>query len=129
MKFFSKVAAILAALMLACAFVACSNDSSDGGSSVANSSASAPDVSGETLLVTFVKNSDNSIRFYTGNKVIGIFDGDTANPVGGTYTGSPTSDGTVTCSGALAITATISNSGNTLTYTNSRGRVQTYTKQ
>ncbi len=104
--------------MLACAFVACSNDS---GSS---------DDGGETLIASFHysdSQGDSYIRFYSGNKAR------TSGAMGtmeGTYTGDPTTNGTVVASSSQgSMTFTISNSGQTLTYTNASGNDKVFTRQ
>ncbi len=108
MKFFSKIAAILAALMLACAFVACSNDggSSDDESSVATFIGTSGDVNG----ITFSFSSNNKVTISGGG-----------NSTVGTYTENPSAtsgSGTVSYydSGAgSSYTDNYSISGNTMT--------------
>lgn len=126
MKFFSKLAAILAALMLACAFVACSNDggSSDDGAST-NSTTSIS--SSATLIATYTGNG-MTFRFYSSNQV--SMSGQGASGIG-TYTGNPTSG-----SGVISYDDTgagqhfddsYSVSGTTMTITG--GFAGSYTKQ
>lgn len=94
MKFFSKIAAILAALMLACAFVACSNDTSSGGAAGDASVSSNSIDPSATLIATFsgTLGSDSvTLRFYNNNQLdlglyIGTWSG--ANPSGTSGTGS-----------------------------------------
>ena len=85
MKFFSKIAAILAALMLACAFVACSNDSSS-------------DSNEKTVVATFASGSGYTVyTFYSDNKMSIVENG--GSPMWCTYTGNPAAtSGTVTIS-------------------------------
>lgn len=126
MKFFSKVAAILAALMLACAFVACSNDggSSDDGTST-NSTTSIS--SSATLIATYTGNG-MTFRFYSSNQV--SMSGQGASGIG-TYTGNPTSGSGVISyddSGAgQHFDDSYSVSGTTMTITG--GFAGSYTKQ
>lgn len=108
MKFFSKVAAILAALMLACAFVACSNDSSDSGSE-------------KSVVATYTSASDGTVTFYSDNTVTLTTGSRTQT---GTYTGNGTS-GSGTIKGMEGGDAPYTISGNTLTITGG----PSYTKQ
>lgn len=125
MKFFSKIAAILAALMLACAFVACSNDggSSDDESIIATYSGTHTETNGgQTQTMTMI------FKFYSGNKVQISIDGILLE---GTYTGNPTSgSGTISYydGGAQqSFNDPYSVSGTTMTVTG--GWNGTYTKQ
>ncbi|MCR5761754.1 MAG: hypothetical protein K6G00_00050 [Treponema sp.] len=90
MKCFSKVAAILAALMLACAFIACSNDTSDDKTVVATFSNSQT-ITETSTVYTFYSDNTVSIKDVEGTETH-------------TYSGSPeATSGTVTI-GSYTIT-------------------------
>ena len=119
MKFFSKLAAILAALMLACAFVACSND---GGSSDDSASTGVSPSTG-TLIATFASGSGYTVyQFYSDNRMSIVENG--GSPDWFTYTGNPAAtSGTVTISTSRG-PYTLTINGNTASDGN-----HTYTRQ
>ncbi len=117
MKFFSKLAAILAALMLACAFVACSNDGGSSDDSAGTSSSTG------TLIATFASGSGYTVyNFYSDNKMSIVENG--GSPDWFTYTGNPAAtSGTVTISTSEG-PYTLTINGNTASDGN-----HTYTRQ
>jgi hypothetical protein len=107
MKKFSKLLALLMAMVMACAFVGCKNSDDDDNksSSPTVSSAAAVAVFTGTVkgsTVTFTFRTDKTADFLTGNVVNGT----------GIYEGDPTTDGTVTFKkpdGSQSATLTIAN--------------------
>ena len=80
-----KLFAVLTAISLACAmFTACSNGSDDDSSSSSTNSSSAT----KSIVATY--SGVYTLVFYSDNTCTGVMGG---NALQGTYTGSPTTDG------------------------------------